>query len=106
MALMTMYSTPENIAMRTKKQNNAAILIIKQDNRTSHFVRVLCVLPSPQAATEWSRLLLHDVIFSERVTIRFQWGEKPLKLPLPLGISSPSGRGPSHGHRQHAQKNW
>jgi len=30
-------------------------------------------------------------------------GKKP-KLPFPLGFRHPHGGGPSHGHRQHAQK--
>jgi len=34
----------------------------------------LCALPSPPAAVEWSRLLLHDIICRERVTMHFQWG--------------------------------
>jgi len=46
----------------------------------------------PPAATEWSVLLLHDVICSERVTMHCQWGGKPTKLPLSLGISSPCRR--------------
>jgi len=50
----------------------------KQGNRRSHFARAV-----HPAATEWSRLLLlNDVICSERVTMHFQWGEKPTKLPL------------------------
>ena len=35
-----------------------------------------------------------------------QWGRKPPKPPLLLGISSPCRRGPSHGNKEHAQKNW
>jgi len=35
----------------------------------------------PPAATEWSRLLLHDVICSERVTIHFQWGGTLFLVP-------------------------
>jgi len=44
------------------------------------------------AATEWSVLQLHDVICSEHITMHCQWGGKPPKLPLPLGISSPCCR--------------
>ena len=29
---------------------------------------------TPTPATEWSHLLLHDIICSERVTVHFQWG--------------------------------
>jgi len=36
-------------------------------------VRWLCT-PITPAATEWSPLLLRDVICSERVTVHFQWG--------------------------------
>jgi len=41
-----------------------------QTNRTQPH----CALPSPPAATGWSRLLLRDFIFSQRVTMHFQWG--------------------------------
>ena len=37
-------------------------------------------------------------------TMHCQWGRKPPKLPLPLGILLPAGGGPSDGLRQHAQK--
>jgi len=30
--------------------------------------------------------------------------ENPQNCPFPLGFRHPAGRGPSHGHRQHAQK--
>jgi len=53
----------------------------QQGNRRSHFARAVCAFPSPPAATEWFRLLLHDVICSERVTMHCQWGRKPPKLP-------------------------
>ena len=33
-------------------------------------------------------------------------GRKAPKLPLHLGSCHPAGQGPSHSHRQHAQKNW
>ena len=36
----------------------------------------------PRAAREWSRLLLHDVIFSQRVTMHFQWGGNLSLVPL------------------------
>jgi len=31
--------------------------------------------------------------------------ENPPKMPLPLGCCHPARGGPSHGHRQHPQKN-
>ena len=45
-----------------------------------------------------------DPICSERVTVHCQWGRKPPKLPLPLGISSPCRRRTEPRHRQHAEK--
>jgi len=33
-----------------------------------------------------------------------QWGRKPLKLPIPLGLCHPAREGPSHGHRQMHKK--
>jgi len=41
---------------------------------------------------------------SKRVKIHCQWGGKPQNCPFPLGFRHPAGGGPSHGHRQHAQK--
>jgi len=38
-------------------------------------------------------------------TMHCQWGRKPPKLPFPLGFCHPANGGPSHSHRQHAQKN-
>jgi len=38
-------------------------------------------------------------------TMHCQWGRKPPKLPFPLGFCNDAGGGPSHDHRQHAQKN-
>ena len=83
----------------------------QQRNRRSQFARAVhpwwrrndpfCCVTLFADPTEWSVLLLYNAICSERVTIRCQWGGKTPKLPLPLGISSPS-----HGHTQHAQKNW
>ena len=32
------------------------------------------------------------------------WEETPQKCPFPLGFRHSAGGGPSHGHRQHAQK--
>ena len=56
------------------------------------------------AAKEWSVLLLHDVICSERVTMHCQWGEKNPNCPFALGFRHLAGGRPSHGHRQRAQK--
>lgn len=53
-------------------------------------------------ATEWSVLLLRDVIFSERVTLHSHWRGKRQNCSFPLGFHHPAG-GPNHGHRQHAQ---
>jgi len=69
-------------------------------DHTSH---VLCT-PITPAATEWSVLLLNGGIFSERVTMHCQWEGKPQNCPFPLGFCHPVGSGPSHSHRQHAQK--
>ena len=53
-----------------------------------------CALPSPPASTEWSRLLLHDVICSQRVTMHFQWEEIcpwwPWPLTFDLDIHTPA----------------
>jgi len=60
--------------------------------------------------TEWSQVLLHDVTGNWMIPSAvnaLQWvvnGRKTTKLPLPLDISSPCWRRPSHGYRQHAQK--
>jgi len=32
--------------------------------------------------------------------------DNPQIAPFPLGFCNPAGGGLSHGHRQHAQKNW
>ena len=40
-------------------------------------------------------------------TMHCQWGtikKTPKITPFPLGFRHPAGEGPSHGHRQHAQK--
>jgi len=47
---------------------------------------------------------LADPICSERVTIHCEWEENPQNCPFPLGFRHLAGEGPSHGHRQHAQK--
>ena len=33
-----------------------------------------------------------------------QWEENPQNCPFPLALRHPAGGGPSHSHRQHAQK--
>ena len=73
----------------------------KPGNRRSHFVRAVHSHHS-QAETEWSVLMLHDVICSESVTVYCQWEGKLPKLPIPLGFRHRVREGPSHGHRQHA----
>jgi len=76
---------------------------LKQGNRVTLHPR--CALPSPHAATEWSVLLLNDVICSERVTVHCVIGnENPQNCAFPLGFCHRAGGGPSHGHKQHAQK--
>jgi len=57
----------------------------------------------PSAA--WCYWWLNAPLCSKRVTMHCKWGAKPPELPLPLGFHHPAGGGPSHGHRQHAQKN-
>jgi len=46
-----------------------------------------------------------DTFCSERVTVHCQWGGNPQNFPFPLGFPHSVRGGPSHGHRQHAQKN-
>jgi len=36
----------------------------------------------------------------------FWMARKSPKCLFPLGFRHPAGGGPSHGHRQHVQKNW
>ena len=63
---------PHSSYIRFKPEAND---VLPNINRTqaatyrSHFARAVCALPSPPAATEWSRLLLNDVICSESVTV-------------------------------------
>jgi len=65
----------------------------------------LCIPITRPAATEWSVLLLHDVIYSERVTMHCQWGGKPQNCPTPFGFRHPATcRRTEPGHRQHVQK--
>jgi len=52
----------------------------------------------PHAATmEWSRLLLHDVICSEHVTMHFQWGGNLylVTLSVDLDIQTRPSEGPN-----------
>jgi len=46
---------------------------------------------------EWSHLLLHDVIFSKRITLHFQWGENLslMTLTFDLHIQTIPGEGPN-----------
>ena len=75
----------------------------KQGNRVT--LRPRCAFPSPHAATEWSVLLLNDVICSERITVHCVIGEEnPQNCAFPLGFCHRAGGGPNHGHKQHAQK--
>jgi len=37
-------------------------------------------------------------------TMHFKWVRKHPKFPLPLGLRHPTGGGPSHSDRRHAQK--
>jgi len=64
----------------------------------SHFVpHCLCTaLPSPPAVTEWSCLLLHDIICSEGITMHFQWrGNLSLvTLTFDLDIQTRMSEGP------------
>ena len=39
-------------------------------------------------------------------TMHCQWGRNPQNCPFPLGYRHPAEGGPSHSHRQHAQKVW
>ena len=49
----------------------------------------------------YSRFCMGPKCYAEQCIVS---GEKTPKLPLPLGFRHPAGEGPSHGHRQHAQK--
>jgi len=42
----------------------------------------------PLAATEWSHLLLHDVVCSERITIHFQWGGNLFLVTLTFDLDT------------------
>jgi len=67
-------------------------------NRRS--LRSRCALPSLRSRPIWN-----DPFCSERVTVHCQWGGKPQNCPFPLTFRHPFGGGPTHGHRQRAQKN-
>jgi len=56
-----------------------------------------CLTVSPPAATEWSRLLLHDVSCSERVTMHFQLGGNlsMVTLTFDLDIQTRPSEGPN-----------
>jgi len=108
--------------LNNKRNNNKAIIDI--------ILRPRCALPSPPsqpigriACTQifriplcaclaywmilsdaWRYWRLNDPFCSERVTIHDQWRRKTQNCPSPLGFRHPAGGGPSHVHRQHAQK--
>jgi len=50
--------------------------------QTAHSRAVATVYSHHSAAREWSRLLLHDVICSQRVTMHFQWGGNLSPVPF------------------------
>jgi len=54
-------------------------------------------LPSPPAVTEWSRLLVLEVICSMHVTMHFQWGGNLslVILTFDLDIQSRPSEGPN-----------
>ena len=54
---------------------------------------------------QWSRLLMHDVICSESVTIHFQWGRKVslVTLTFDLDIQTRPSEGPQSLHVNLAQ---
>jgi len=97
--------------------NNACVVKTRQFYIT---LRPRCALPSPPSrlipfaanamVTKWS-LLLHNVIgdwiipFAASALQCVVHGEgKPQNCSLVFRHHA--GEGPSHGHRQHAQKNW
>jgi len=51
----------------------------------------------PSAATEWFRLLLHDVTCSEHVTMHFQWGGNMslVTLTFDLDVQTCLSEGPN-----------
>jgi len=56
-------------------------------NVSDHTSPRYCAFPSPPAATEWSRLMLHDVICSERATMHFQRGRNLSVVTLTFDIA-------------------
>jgi len=57
----------------------------------------------------WERLFKRRFINGLTYYNALSMGKKTPKLPelpLPLGFLHPAGEGLSHGHRQHAEKNW
>jgi len=50
--------------------------------------RCLCTAITPlPATTQWSRLLLRDVICSERVTVHFKWGRNLFMVTLTFDLN-------------------
>jgi len=72
----------------------------KQGGHRSHFACTVCARPSPPAVTEWSRLLLRDVIAASTLQCIVHGEENPQNCRFPLKFCHPAGRGPSHNHRQ------
>jgi len=52
-----------------------------------NIAHTVCALPSPPAATQWSSLLLHNVICSERIIMHFQSGGNLFWWPWPLTLT-------------------
>jgi len=65
-------------------------------NITTRSRAVQCT-PIPPTRTEWFRLLLRDVICSQRITVHFQWGENLslVTLTFDLNIQTRPSEGPS-----------
>jgi len=69
-----------------------------------HTSPILCTSQSHQPRQQWNGSFCRCMtLFAANVLQCILAGEESPKLPLHLGISS---RGPSHNHRQRAQKNW
>ena len=73
-------------------------IILTLTRQSYHTSPALCTPITP------SRSIWNDPFSSERLTMHCQWGGKPQNCPFPLGFCHPAGGGPSHCHRQNAQK--
>jgi len=64
--------------------------------------------PSPSSSQTASRSVqpfcMGPKCNAVQCTMHCQWGRKPQNCPFHLGFRHTARRGPSHGHRQHAQK--